>query len=78
VKDQNRGHQLDAVGRQQESKVKKLHQIGNCRISSGEAMLIGITFRLVRNMVIIILITYLLLSSFRLMCNTAKFNSWLM
>jgi hypothetical protein len=32
-------------------KVKKRHQIGNCRFSSGEAMLIGIKFSVVQNMI---------------------------
>jgi hypothetical protein len=35
-------HQLEAVREQQESKRQETSQIGNCRFSSGEAMLIGI------------------------------------
>jgi hypothetical protein len=32
-------------------KIKKRHQIGSCRFRSGEAMLIGITFSVMRNMI---------------------------
>jgi hypothetical protein len=32
-------------------KVMKRHEIGNCRFSSGEAMLIGIKFNVVQNMI---------------------------
>jgi hypothetical protein len=32
--------------------VKKRHQIGNCRFSLGEAMLIGVKFSITRNVII--------------------------
>jgi wobble nucleotide-excising tRNase len=46
LKVQNRQHRLDTDRLQQKSKVKKFHQIGNCRYSSGEAM-----FNVMQNMI---------------------------
>jgi hypothetical protein len=49
VKIDNNSLMLAADNRSQ--KVKKRHQIGNCRFSSGKAILIGIKFSVMRNII---------------------------